>query len=110
MATAKLDVIRANLEKTRLIAPFDGVIAQINGELNEYLTPSPPGIATLPAVDLIDNSCFYVEAPIDEVDAPSIRLGMSARVSLDSYGKRRFEGRFEESLPLCWTEKSRPAL
>ena len=29
----------ATLEKTRLVAPFDGVMAEINGELNEYVTP-----------------------------------------------------------------------
>jgi HlyD family secretion protein len=93
MNKARVDVIKANLARTRLTAPFDGVIAQINGELNEYLTPSPPGIATPPAVDLIDNSCFYVNAPIDEVDAPEIVPGMPARVGLDALGDLRFEGR-----------------
>jgi len=93
MSQARVDVARAKLAQTRLTAPFDGVIAQINGELNEYLTPSPPGIPTPPAVDLIDNSCFYVSAPIDEVDAPDIAPGMPARVSLDALGDRHFEGK-----------------
>lgn len=93
MSEARVDVARANLARTRLTAPFDGVIAEINGELNEYLTPSPPGIATPPAVDLIDNACFYITAPIDEVDAPEIALGMRARVSLDAFGDRRFDGK-----------------
>jgi HlyD family secretion protein len=93
MSQARLGVARANLERTRLIAPFDGVIAQINGELNEYVTPSPPGIPTPPAVDIIDSSCFYVTAPIDEVDAPAITVGMPARIHIDAFGQRRFEGR-----------------
>ena len=75
-----------------MIAPFDGIIAEVNGELNEYVTPSPPGIATPPAVDLIDNTCFYVTAPIDEVDAPKISLDQAARVSLDAFDDRRFPG------------------
>ncbi len=92
VSAARADVARSQLERTQLIAPFDGIVAEINGELNEYVTPSPPGIATPPAVDLIDNSCFYVAAPIDEVDAPRITIGKIARVSLDAFGKRRFPG------------------
>lgn len=93
MSVARVGVAKANLERTRLIAPFDGVIAEITGELNEYVTPSPPGIATPPAVELIDNTCFYVVAPIDEVDAPAVAVDMPARVSLDAFGDRRFEGK-----------------
>jgi len=92
VSSARIEVIRAQLERTRLTAPFDGVVAEITGELSEYVTPSPPGIATPPAIDLIDNSCFYVTAPIDEVDAPKVRVGQTARVSLDAFDDRRFPG------------------
>ncbi|MDQ1363945.1 MAG: HlyD family secretion protein, partial [Pseudomonadota bacterium] len=64
----RIDVVSANLQRSQLRAPFDGVVVEVNGEVGEYVTPSPPGILTLPAVDVIDNSCFYVTAPIDEVD------------------------------------------
>jgi HlyD family secretion protein len=39
---------------------------------------------------MVDNSCFYVTAPIDEVDAPEIKPGMLARISLDAFKDRRF--------------------
>lgn len=90
VSKARMDVAGANLARTLLLAPFSGVVAEINSELNEYVTPSPPGIATLPAIDLIDGSCFYVAAPIDEVDAPNIKAGMAARISMDAYGARQF--------------------
>lgn len=90
---AKVAVTRANLERTRLTAPFDGVIAEINGELYEFVTPSPIGIPTPPAVDIIDNDCFYVTAPIDEVDAAGIRVGMPVRITMDAFKDRQFEGR-----------------
>ncbi|MES9968183.1 MAG: efflux RND transporter periplasmic adaptor subunit [Sedimenticola sp.] len=99
VATARVEVIRSQLERTQLIAPFDGIVAEINGELNEYVTPSPPGIATPPAVDLIDNTCFYVAAPIDEVDAPKIAVEQTARVSLDAFGERRFPGTVRRIAP-----------
>ncbi len=90
---AHLAVINAQLERTRLVAPFDGIIAKINGELNEYVTPSPPGIATPPTVELLDTSCFYVIAPIDEVDAPAVKINMDARVIMDAFGERHFPAR-----------------
>lgn len=93
VSEARVGVNQATLEKTRLIAPFDGVVAEINGELNEYVTPSPIGIPTPPAIDLIDNSCFYLSAPIDEVDVAGISRGQEARVTLDAFGDRRFDGR-----------------
>jgi len=92
ISQARINVIEAQIERTRLTAPFDGIVAEINGELNEYTTPSPPGIPTPPAVDLIDNSCFYVAAPIDEVDAPKVKVAQPARVSLDAFDDQRFPG------------------
>jgi len=92
VSRAQMDVAGANLARTLLIAPFDGVVAEINGELNEFVTPSPPGIVTLPAIDLIDDSCFYVTAPIDEVDAPAVEVGMPARISMDAFSNKRFPG------------------
>jgi HlyD family secretion protein len=96
---AHIGVARANLAKSRLEAPFAGVVAEVNGELHEYLTPSPPGIPTLPAVDLIDDGCFYVSAPIDEVDAPRVRVGQVARITLDAYGDQRFAGTVRRVAP-----------
>ena len=99
MSEARIGVVTANLTRTRLIAPFDGVVAEINGELSEFVTPSPIGIATPPVVDLIDNTCFYITAPIDEVDVPKIAPGMTARLSLDAYGDRSFPGKVRRIAP-----------
>ncbi len=91
-AAAGLALQRALLAETRLLAPFDGVVAEINGELGEYVTPSPPGVPTPPAIDLIDDSCLYVQAPIDEVDAAAVKLGQPVRVTLDAWRNREFAG------------------
>ena len=92
VAESRIALARAQLEKTRLRAPFDGIVGEIQGELNEYVTPSPPGIATVPVIDLIDNSCFYVTAPIDEVDVARVEVGFPARLTLDAYGDMKFSG------------------
>lgn len=98
-AEANLDLQRALLDQATLRAPFAGIVAEINGEVGEFVTPSPPGIPTPPAVDLIDDSCLYVEAPIDEVDASRVAVGMPVRVSLDAFRERQFAGRVSRIAP-----------
>ena len=63
------------------------------------VTPSPVGIPTLPAVDLIDSSCIYVTAPIDEVDAPDIRAGMDASITLDAFPGQAFPAKVRRVAP-----------
>jgi len=85
VSEARLDAARAAMDRTILRAPFDGVVAELNGEVGEVVTPSPVGVATLPTVDLIDTECLYVRAPIDEVDAGSVREGLPAEITLDAF-------------------------
>lgn len=99
VAKAQLALQQALLSQTRLLAPFAGVVAEINGEVGEFVTPSPPGIPTPPAVDLIDDSCLYVRAPIDEVDAAGIRVGMPVVVTLDAYRGRQFSATVSRIAP-----------
>jgi HlyD family secretion protein len=95
----RLHVVTTQLERTRLLAPFSGIIAEIHGELNEYITPSPPGIATLPTIELLDTSCFYVTAPIDEVDAAKVTIGASARITMDAFPGRHFNAQVRRIAP-----------
>lgn len=99
VSQARIDAARARLERTLLRAPFAGTVAEINGELGEFVTPSPVGIPTPPAVDVVDISCIYITAPIDEVDAPRVREGMPARVSLDAFKDRSFPAHVRRVAP-----------
>ena len=67
--------------------------------MGEIVTPSPVGVATLPAVDLIDTSCTFVTAPIDEVDAPGIRAGMTAEITLDAFPGKIFPATIRRVAP-----------
>ena len=57
------------------------------------------GVPTPPAIDLIDDSCLYVEAPMDEVDAPKIHPGQAVRISLDAMPGRHFPGKVKRIAP-----------
>lgn len=99
VSDAQIEIAKARLELTILRAPFDGVVAEINGELGEFVTPSPIGVATRPAVDLIDSSCLYISAPIDEVDAPAVRAGQEAIITLDAFPTEKFPGTVRRVAP-----------
>ena len=98
-AKAQIDVAGAGLARTTLHAPFAGIVARVTGEIGEYTTPSPPGIPTPPAVDLIDDTCVFVSAPMDEVDAPRIKPGQPARITLDAMPGRTLAGRIRRVAP-----------
>jgi HlyD family secretion protein len=98
-AQAQIRVTLAGLERTTLTAPFAGIVAEVTGEVGEFTTPSPPGIPTPPAVDLIDDSCLYVSAPMDEVDAPRLKAGQPARITLDALPGQNFSGRVRRIAP-----------
>lgn len=98
-AQSRIAVARAGLQRMVLRAPFDGIVADISGEQGEYATPSPPGIPTPPAIDLIDDSCLFVSAPIDEVDAAQVKVGLPARITLDAIRDKSFAGKVKRIAP-----------
>ena len=98
-AEARLKATRVEQGRVALYAPFAGTVAKIVGELGEYSTPSPPGVPTPPAIDLIDDSCLYVKAPMDEVDAPKIAVGQPVRVTLDALPGKVIPGKVRRVAP-----------
>ncbi len=98
-ADANVRLAQVQQGRTVLVAPFDGTVAKIVGEVGEYSTPSPPGVPTPPAIDLIDETCIYVKAPMDEVDAPKIREGQFVRISLDALPGKSFPGKVRRVAP-----------
>jgi len=89
-AEASVKLAEAVLAQTYLHAPFAGRVAEVTGELGEFSTPSPPGVQTPPAIDLLTDGCHYISAPIDEVDASQIAVGMPVRVTMDAFRERNF--------------------
>lgn len=98
-AERQLAAANADLGRTLIVAPFAGTVAKIVGEVGEYSTPSPPGVPTPPAIDLIDDSCLYVKAPMDEIDAPKIRAGQPVRVRIDALPGKTFAGTVRRVAP-----------
>ena len=107
-ATANADIVTAQAQvkatatdrkRLILVAPFAGTVARITGELGEISIPSPPGVPTPPVIDLIDDTCLYVKAPMDEIDAPKILSGQPVRITLEAMPAKVFEGRVKRVAP-----------
>lgn len=102
---ASLGEVAAQRSQRQLLAPFAGVVAKINSKRGEYMTPSPPGISMPPVVDLIDDTCLYVSAPMDEVDAARLKVGQPAWVQLDALPDRRFAAQVRRIAPYVLAEE-----
>jgi HlyD family secretion protein len=98
-AAAGIEVAAASLDKTRIHAPFDGVVADLSTELGEWLSPSPPGVMIPAVIDLVDLDSIYVSAPLDEVDLDRVRVGHPARIAIDAYPDSRFDGAITRIAP-----------
>jgi len=89
---AELDVARARLEleKAIIVAPFDGVAAEVL--INEGQQVSSMTYAN-PAVRLIDPSEIEMNGMIDEIDIASVELGQEAEITLDALPGKELKGK-----------------
>ena len=98
-ARAAVELARAELAKTVLRAPFEGLVAELSTELGEYSTPSPPAVPVPPALDLLDPESLFVLAPMDEVDSARLEPGQPVRVTVDSHRGVELPGRVVRVAP-----------
>jgi HlyD family secretion protein len=98
-AKAAILAAEAGLAKFTIRAPFDGVIAEMNAEVGEWITPSPPLLTAPAVVDIIDPTSVFVSAPMDEVDSGSIERGQRAKITVDSHPGTVFAGRVQRVAP-----------
>jgi len=105
-ALAQRQSAEAELAKTVIEAPFDGVVAEVNVEIGEWVTPSPPLLTSPPVVDLIDPTSIFVSAPMDEVDSGSVRAGLPAKVTVDSRPGEVFAGTVSRVAPYVVDEEA----
>lgn len=66
------------LDRTRITAPFDGVIGAVNLAVGGLAAPG------VPVVELIDLDPLRLTVQVDEIDIRQIREGMAARVRVDA--------------------------
>lgn len=80
-AEAQVASAQSGLAKTMIVAPFSGVISNIDLSLGETVS------AGKTVVSMLATEGYEVEAKVPEVDIVKIKVGAPVDVTLDAYGK-----------------------
>lgn len=87
-ARARLAEIAAQIEKTVVRSPIDGVILKLYRKTGETVSNLPP----TPIATVGDISRLRVRADIDEADVAQIALGQTVWITVDAFRDKRFRG------------------
>ena len=88
-AELSLESAELNLEKAVIVAPFDGVVADIS--ITEGKEISAAALAT-PAISLVDTSKIEMRGFIDEIDIAKVQLGQEVNIILDALPDEEVKG------------------
>jgi len=91
-ARAALEGVRDTLSKTTIRAPIDGIVTAKRieeGEVAVIGVQNQPGTVLLTISDM---SVVEAEMEIDETSIPAVVLGQEARVHIDAYPNKTFDG------------------
>jgi HlyD family secretion protein len=80
---------RLELEKATIVAPFNGVAAEVLIDEGQQLSSMT---YANPAVRLIDPSDIEMSGMIDEIDIASVELGQEAEITLDALPGKELKG------------------
>ena len=89
-AQANLQAVSTRLGETRIESPIDGVISQRRLDPGVLVGPNA-GTGAILTVQRSDVLRVFV--PVNEKDAPSVRLGQSAAAEFDALPGKRYTGR-----------------
>lgn len=91
-AKAMLEGAQNSLSKTTIVAPMDGIVTAKRieeGEVAVIGVQNQPGTVLLTISDM---SVVEAEMEIDETSIPSVTVGQDARVHVDAYPNKTFDG------------------
>jgi HlyD family secretion protein len=86
-AAANVQYYVAQIDKTMLKSPIDGVVTSMEAKLGEIVLPSSSSSdIQKPLVSIISEGTFEIEAYVPEADIAKVKVGDDANVTLDAYG------------------------
>nr|WP_298657010.1 efflux RND transporter periplasmic adaptor subunit [uncultured Flavobacterium sp.] len=90
-ASANVTEANDNLKRTSIFAPADGTISKLDVELGERVMGTQ-GMASTELMRIANLNNMEVEVDVNENDIVKVNIGDSAKVEVDAYLKRKFEG------------------
>ncbi|MGD2113810.1 MAG: efflux RND transporter periplasmic adaptor subunit [Acidobacteriota bacterium] len=87
VAVARLDSAKLQLDKSRLEAPWAGVVTATRVEVGDYAVPGQA------MVELVDSDPLKVRAPVPATDVPYVQVGEPVTVRISSLPGEEITGR-----------------
>jgi HlyD family secretion protein len=89
----------SNASKMRIESPIDGMVVLKstwkNGTMGE-VQEGEEVRSGLPILDVVDATVMRVRARVNQADVERLEVGQAARITLDSYPSKTFDGRLEQ--------------
>jgi multidrug resistance efflux pump len=85
-AKANLELAKLNLAYTKVFAPVNGYVTNMNTSEGTFVTAGKQLIA------LVDTGSFWIPAYFKETQLPHINLGQKANLTIMGYDNQRFQG------------------
>ena len=100
-ARGDLALARVNLEKSKIRAPIDGTILQVNINPGELAAPS----ALQPLLSIANLSTLNVRAELDERDVGELKIGQTASIRAAAFPGKEFAGTVTSIAPIVEPSK-----
>ena len=85
-AQASLELAKLHLTYTKVLAPVDGYVTNMNTSPGTYVT------AGVQLMALVDTNSYWVAGYFKETQLPHIKLGQKATITMMGYENQPFEG------------------
>jgi HlyD family secretion protein len=93
---ANLETARYDLNKVRLVSPIAGIVTRRNIEEGETVVVGTMNNAGTVLLTIADMSVIEAEVEVDETDSPFVTLGQPAKIKIDAFPDKSFEGKVTE--------------
>ena len=94
-AKASSSQARDQLSKTTIYSPLDGVVTVLNSKLGERVVATNQFAGT-EVMRVADLNHMQAVVDVNENDVVHVKIGDSAKISIDAYGERKFKGKVEQ--------------
>ena len=97
-AAAQLRGQENQRDKTLVVAPINGVIAEIPSKVGTFAVA---GLSTTALLTIADMSQINVEVKVDETEIDKVEEGQPAKIKVDAFGDREIRGEVSQKTPLA---------
>src|ERR1043166_6438484 len=97
-AAATLRGQKNQVNKALVIAPINGVIAEIPSKVGTFAVA---GLSTTALLTIADMSTINVEVKVDETSIDKVEEGQKAKIKVDAFGDRDIYGKVTQKTPLA---------